>query len=204
MVLSDLKKINGKKVYIIGEFGLLGIEKLQEIMDATINAEYNGAKTAGAFVWGLRGHRHDGGFYWHLEPANNNTYSYHIPGFAENHQNEEIEVVNMVRTAIAKMDGKNKIQSLPKPYAPILRQIVSLEKINWMGAAVGRSYRVERANSKKGKWIVIGDDISDGKNRYDPLTDSLFKDKSPVEKGRTYYYRIIAKNESGESKPSNV
>jgi mannan endo-1,4-beta-mannosidase len=203
-VAADLKTIAGKKVYVVGEFGLLNIERLQAIMDAAINTEYKGAKTAGAFIWGLRGHRHDGGFYWHLEPANNKTYSYHIPGFAEGDVNEEIKVVDMVRKAIANMNGETQMAPLPKPYAPIMRKISAPQKINWLGAAVGRSYRIERANTPAGPWKIIGDNISDGKNKFAPAVDDLFADKDTLEKGKTYFYRVIAKNESGESAPSNV
>lgn len=113
-VAEDLKKIAGKKVYLLGEFGLLESSQLAAIMDAAVHTDINGAKTAGAFIWGGRGQRHDGGFYWHLEPADNKTYSYHLPGFAENDSNEEITVVNLVRLAIAQMNGEKK--SNPCPY----------------------------------------------------------------------------------------
>lgn len=203
-VHSDLKTIGGKKPYLIGEFGLLDISRLQQIMDAAVSAEYNGAKTVGAFIWGGRGHRHNGGFYWHLEPANNKTYSYHLPGFKEGDHNQEIEVINMVRLAAAQMEGKKKMKPLPVPEAPTLRVIYRAEDIRWLGAPTGRTYRVERATKPNGKWKMIGKDISDGKNKFDPKVDRLFSDTDALKKGKTYYYRVIAVNESGESVPSNV
>ncbi|STS84661.1 endo-b1,4-mannanase 5C [Klebsiella pneumoniae] len=44
---------------------------------------------------------------------------------------------------------------LPKPDAPLLRETTSPFAINWMGAAVGRSYDVERAASPTGPWTVV-------------------------------------------------
>ncbi|PUA26857.1 MAG: beta-mannanase man5E [Cellvibrio sp. 79] len=203
-VAQDLKKIDGKKVYLLGEFGLLESSKLAEIMNAAVDTEVNGAKAAGAFIWGGRGHRHDGGFYWHLEPANNKTYSYHLPGFPEGNDNEEINVVNLVRLAIARMDGEKKIKPLPAPEAPVLREIFSVNNIRWLGAPTGQHYIIERANRANGPWKVIGKNISDGKNKFNPATDSLFSDTASLVKGQQYFYRVISVNESGVSKPSNV
>lgn len=203
-VQSDLEKINGQKPYLIGEFGLLDISRLQEIMDAAVNAEHEGAKTVGAFIWGGRGHRHNGGFYWHLEPANNKTYSYHLPGFPEGEHNQEIAVVNMVRLAAAQMNGEKNMAPLPIPEAPKLRTVFRADNIRWLGAPTGQSYRVERAEKITGKWKVIGKNISDGKNKFDPNKDTLFSDTAKLKKGKTVYYRVIAINESGESEPSNI
>ncbi len=202
-VLADLAKVQGKKAYIIGEFGLLNIARLQAIADEAISRKFEGSQASGFFIWGLRGHRHDGGFYWHLEPANNKTYSYHIPGFAEGEANEERQVIDMVRLSIARMNGETRMAPLPVPLPPTLREINSRADIRWLGAAVGRYYRVERASSPQGPWQLIGDKISDGKNRFDPATDKLFGDSQPLAKG-TYFYRVIAVNESGESAPSNI
>lgn len=203
-VAADLHKIQGKKAYLLGEFGLLDAAKLTDIMDAAITTQVNGAQTVGAFIWGGRGHRHDGGFYWHLEPANNKTYSYHLPGFAEGDANEEQQVIDMVRLAIARMEGAQRMKPLPLPEAPLLRTIFSRDHIHWLGSPTGRHYRVERANSPSGPWKTIGNNISDGKNRFDPASDRLFADKEPLESGREVFYRVIAINETGQSGPSNI
>ncbi len=201
-IKDDLKKIAGRKVYFVGEFGLEGIETLQEIMDTAIDYEYQGAKTAGAFVWGFRGHRHNGGFYFHKEYTGH--YSYRIPGFKEAEFNEEIAVVNMVRNAMARMDGNPKADLLPPPEPPRLRGIKSLSNIRWMGSPLGQSYIVERSESKNGLWQVIGSQISDGNLEFDPKKDSLFADSTVLKAGKRYFYRVIAKNEGGHSQPSNV
>ena len=202
-VLKDLKAIDGKKVYLIGEFGLRDAKGLNDIMQAAVHTEHNGARAAGAFIWGFRGHRHNGGFYWHKEYTGH--YSYHLPGFPEGEPNEEQAVVDLVRKAQAQMNGQSKAPPLPIPEAPVLRDIEDPTKaINWMGSPVGRFYRIERATSAKGPWKVIGDNISDGIQEFNPSTDVLFKDDGKLKKGKTYYYRVIAKNESGESVASNV
>lgn len=203
-VKKDLQAIGGKKVYLVGEFGLLDSKELNDIMQSIVHTEVNGAKAAGGFIWGFRGHRHDGGFYWHKEYTGH--YSYHLPGFpVEGQANQEMDIVNLVRHASAQMDGLDKAPPLPAPEAPKLRETKSPFAINWMGAAVGRSYDVERAESKDGPWVVVGKDISDGVQEWNPVKMDLFRDDySALKLGKTYFYRVIAKNESGKSAPSNV
>ncbi|WP_111977119.1 beta-mannanase man5E [Algibacillus agarilyticus] len=201
-VLKDLKTINGKKPYMVGEFGLLSAAELNDIMQAAVHAEYNGAKAVGAFIWGFRGHRHDGGFYWHKEWTGH--YSYHLPGFKEGDANEELPIINVTRLAQAQMAGFDKIQPLPIPEAPLLRDIKDATKINWLGAPTGQSYKVERATASTGPWQVIAQGVSDGKNEYDPSVDSVFTDAENLVTGTTYYYRVTAFNETGHSVPSNI
>lgn len=202
-IAKDLEAIDGKKVYLVGEFGLRDAAGLNEIMQAAVHTEHEGAKTAGAFIWGFRGHREEGGFYWHKESTGH--YSYHLPGFPVNDDNEEMAVVDLVRAAQAQMAGREKAPPLPRPEAPLLRDIVNPKRnISWMGAPLGRFYRVERATSASGPWRTVGDDIEDGKNEFDPRVEALFQDPSILQPGIKYYYRVISKNESGESPPSNV
>jgi hypothetical protein len=61
------------------------------------------------------------------------------------------------------------------------------------------SYRVERAESAKGPWTEIAADIDDARVQYRPL----FADLS-VSLGAKYFYRVIAENTAGRSKPSNT
>lgn len=202
-VLKDLRAIDGRKVYFIGEFGLRDAEGLNDIMQAAVHTSHNGARAAGALVWGFRGHREEGGFYWHKEHTGH--YSYHLPGFPENDGNQEQAVVDLVRLAQAQMDGKSSAPPLPEPEAPLLHDIQDpAEKIHWLGAPLGRFYRVERADNPAGPWRVVGEKVSDGRNEFDPAYDVLFRDQSQLQPGQLYYYRVIAVNESGESPPSNV
>ncbi|UXY09341.1 beta-1,4 mannanase [Kosakonia sp. ML.JS2a] len=203
-VQKDLQAIGGKKAYLVGEFGLLDHTQLNDIMQSIVHSEVNGAQAIGGFVWGFRGHRHDGGFYWHKEFTGH--YSYHLPGFPlEGKANQESEVVDLVRTASAQLAGLAQVPPLPVPDAPHLLKTDSPFAINWMGSPVGRYYDVERATSEKGPWLRVGNDISDGVNEWSPATMALFRDDfRSLQQGKTYYYRVIAKNESGASAPSNI
>lgn len=201
-IQHDLAKIAGRKAYMVGEFGLTDVSLLNDIMQTAVHYQHHGAQAVGAFIWGFRGHRHTGGFYFHNE-GNGHT-SYHLPGFKEAHDNQELEVVNLVRTATAQISGELSAKPLAKPEAPLLRPIISLGDIRWMGAPLGRHYRIERAVLEDGPWQAIGDNVSDGQPQFDPTKDRLFADNMPLSAGSTYFYRVIAKNESGQSPPSNI
>lgn len=201
-IKDDLRAIDGQKAYLVGEFGLENTAMLTQIMNTAVDYQYKGVKTAGAFVWGFRGHRHDGGFYFHREYSGH--YSYRIPGFTDADSNDEIAIVNMVRNAIARMDGLSAARPLPAPRAPILRPIDTVLDIRWMGAALGQSYTVLRANYANGPWRAIATDVSDGKLEFDPATDTLFADTDDLKRGQTYYYKVVAENQSGRSSLSNI
>lgn len=207
-VERDLKAIKGKKVYLVGEYGLKDAKGMAAIMQKAVNYQYNGARAAGAFVWGFRGHRHDGGFYWHKEYTGH--YSYHLPGFPEGESNEEQAVVDLVRQAQAQLGGLASAPPLPTPEAPILRAVTQAGAIKWMGSPVGKHYRIERRQKQSAwkfwqpwtNWKTIGREISDGKQEFIPEVDALFVD-TEIETGR-YQYRIFASNASGESAPSKT
>jgi hypothetical protein len=207
-IRDNLKFIGGKKAYLLGEFGLAPYKQLDEIMQTAVHYEVAGAKTragaktVGAFIWGFRGHREGGGFYWHKE-GDGTHYSYHLPGFPEGAANQEVPVVSLVRKAQAQMAGLTNIVPLPIPEAPKLHTINDTLQINWLGAPTGQYYRIERKQLGDTEWQVIADEVSDGMNKFDPTKDVLFQDFSELDQG-TYQYRVIALNESGESAPSNV
>ena len=201
-IKQNLKKIAGKKAYMVGEFGLEDASVIKDIMETAVHHDVNGAKTVGAFIWGFRGHRHDGGFYFHKEGSGH--YSYRLPGFKEADNNQENAIIGIVRNAIAGMDGTKVVPPLAVPEAPKLRKIISPTNIKWMGSPLGRHYRIERSENEAGPWKVIASNISDGKPQFNPAVDTLFSDTSTLKIDKPYYYRVIAKNESGESKPSNI
>ncbi len=106
-VTQDLRAVGGQKVYLVGEFGLLPADQLNAIMQSIVHSDVNGAQAAGGLIWGFRGHRHDGGFYWHKESTGH--YSYHLPGFAkEGEANQEQAVVDLVRTPRRRWPGSRR------------------------------------------------------------------------------------------------
>jgi hypothetical protein len=201
-IKQNLAQIAGRKVYMVGEFGLTDAKTLDEIMQTAVHHDFEGAQAAGAFIWGFRGHRHNGGFYFHKEYTGH--YSYRLPGFVDGQDNQEQQVVALVRKAQAQMAGFNEAPRLPIPEAPKLRVIDGVDNIRWLGAALGQTYRVERSTNSQGPWQVVGENISDGKQRFDPAVDRLFFDNPPQVEGLRYYYRVTAINDSGESPPSNI
>jgi hypothetical protein len=201
-VTKDLAAIGGKKVYLIGEFGLTDTKNIATILQSAVHSEVKGAKTAGVFVWGWRGQRHNGGFYYHKEYTGH--YSYRLPGFAEAAFNDEQQVVNLVRQAQATLAGKAQADALPLPLAPKLRAITDPMNIQWLGAAVAQHYRIERASSAQGPWQLLADKVSNAKLPFDPAKDRIFSDPTALKQQGPLYYRVIAVNETGQSAPSNI
>lgn len=202
-IIDDLTHIAGRKAYLVGEYGLKPYQGINDIMQTAVNHKVNGASAVGAFIWGYRGHRHNGGFYWHKE-GDGSYYSYHLPGFSEGDANEELKVTQLVRIAQAQMNGLKKPLPLAVPEAPNFRTISPDRKFTWLGSPLGRSYNVERKLSSNDNWVMIADNISDGQNKFNPEIDVLFQDKAQLVAGESYDYRIIAVNESGQSEPSNT
>ncbi|MGL6259289.1 hypothetical protein [Vibrio sp. WXL210] len=200
---NNLRQVAGRKPYYVGEFGLVSAEQITEVMDAITDLSVDGHQAVGGLIWGGRGHRRDGGFYWHKEHTG--TFSYHLPGFPEEGaDNDEMAVVDVMRQAAARMAGLSEVPPLPIPDAPLMLESDSVLDINWMGAPVGRYYDIERATSEQGPWQLIGKQISDGVNQWDPDTMSLFADEAVCTTPGRYYYRAYAINESGRSQPSNI
>jgi hypothetical protein len=83
------------------------------------------------------------------------------------------------------------------PQAPLLIDTNDVAAISWQGSPGASSYNVERAENKNGPWIVVGRNISDADFQYRPL----FNDTT-AEIGKSYYYRVIAKNSVGLSEHS--
>jgi hypothetical protein len=89
--------------------------------------------------------------------------------------------------------------AIEKPASPVLLDIDDVATISWQGSAGAQSYIVERSQSKDGPWLAAKCNISDAALQHRPL----FNDTS-VEIGKSYYYRVIALNSAGISKPSNI
>ncbi len=202
-VIDDLTKIAGRKAYMVGEYGLIATEPMREIGETIVLQDVNGHSAVGGFVWGFRGHRHDGGFYWHKE-GNADYQSYRLPGFPEAFENNEIQVVQLIRELQAKILGRTNPAPLPSPLPPKLRAIEACGELKFMGAPLGRVYRIEKRQEGANKWEAISVNTSDGEVYFEPEHSELFNVSKHTEYGKRYDFRVIALNESGESTPSNV
>ncbi|HNW50002.1 MAG TPA: hypothetical protein PKH79_02900 [Prolixibacteraceae bacterium] len=186
--------VNNRKPYIIGEFGFVGTPAIEQYIDHII-----GSDISGMLIWGLRGHRSKGGFYWHSEPLGYGRYkSYHWPGFESGNEYDETNLMKRMRDKAYRINGEIA-PPLAAPIAPELLPIEQVARINWRGSSGASSYNLSRAENASGPWNLIGYNLSDASVQYYPL----FNDQT-AEIGKSYYYRIVAVNQYGSSEPSNV
>jgi hypothetical protein len=191
---QSAKMARGKKPYFLGEFGFLGTDALCAVMDAAIEE-----KLAGALLWSLRYRSRDGGFYWHHEPAGGDYFkAYHWPGFAIGEVFDERGLMRRMRDRAFAIQGLTP-PPLPKPAAPKLLFVSEGAQMSWQGPVGAECYDVQRAEATQGPWIPVGLGVCEAQVQYRPL----FADES-VRPGGQYFYRVIARNSSGFSEPSNV
>mgnify|MGYP000997821631 CR=1 FL=1 len=179
--LLDASKAKGRKPFIVGEFGLSTQSNMQELITTVRD---NG--TTGALIWALGTHSVDGGFL---------QESYHWPA-----QNDSEEImVDFMRESAYKIQGK-PVPELAAPEKPEILPIEYHLEIAWKGSAGAYYYDLERSEAMDGPWIKIAENLREGIGaEYKPYGDTI------VERGRSYYYRLIAKNKSGaSSEPSDV
>ncbi|MCD1260010.1 S-layer homology domain-containing protein [Paenibacillus athensensis] len=193
---ADRAGTKGKKPFVLGEFGLTD---LPDMINTVEEAVSDGS--SGALIWSLRFHNKDGGFYFHSDGNQPVTSrSYHWPGFAENDDYYERDVIRMIRENAYAIRGLS-VPAVSVPDAPVALPIKSSSRINWRGATGAQSYDIERAESPNGPWTLIAAGVSDSKALNS--SSALYADAT-AENGVVYYYRIKANNESGVSAPSNV
>jgi len=180
----------GKKPYYVGEFGFLPTQDVKAILDTVINKNISGI-----MIWSLRGHNSEGGFYYHS--ADNGGTTYHWPGFESGAFYDEKNLMKLMRESAYKINGK-EIPPIPVPEPPALLNIETPFKISWQGSTGASSYLIER-KSDDSAWNILIDSITDAVYKYRPQ----FSDTSVII-GKSYYYRMKARNESGISDYSNV
>ena len=193
-IKSNMAKARGKKPYFVGEFGFIPTGAVQEVLETVIEEN-----VSGALIWSLRFRSRDGGFYWHSEPYGGDLFkSYHWPGFASNAAFDETGLLKLMRHKAFEISGI-AAPAVEKPAPPVLLDIEDAAAISWQGSAGAHSYIVERTQSKDGPWLAAKCNISDAALQYRPL----FNDTS-VEISGSYFYRVIAMNAAGISRPSNA
>jgi len=185
-ITKNFAKAKNKKPYILGEFGSVPLNDMREILDSVISSGMSGA-----MAWSLRFRNRDGGFYYHQKLL------YRYPGFSEGQDWDEPAATKLFKEKAFQIAGR-EIQADPIPAPPKLLPIETPFKISWQGSAGASSYIIERKGEESGEWITLSDSITDTR-AYRPL----FNDKT-VEVGKSYYYRVKAKNSSGVSEPSEA
>ncbi len=185
-VKLDREMTKGKKPYYVGEFGLRNPQNTKAFLDTVID---NGI--SGIMIWSLRFHSRDGGFYQH-------GLAYHFPGFASDSAIDGKQVVAWMRAAAYRINGEPE-PPLPVPDPPHLLDINNVYEISWQGSAGASSYEIQRKSDESKVWRPIADSVSDADVVFRPLYDD-----TTAHLGKSYYYRVIAQNSSGQSGPSNV
>lgn len=204
-IRQNVSRARGKKPYFVGEFGFIPTSDAERVIQVVKDEGVSGALT-----WSLRFRNRDGGWYWHTEPHGGDLFkAYHWPGFATSSAYDESGLLTLIRRKAFEIRNL-PVPAIEKPAAPRLLDIkdpasakgyaeASPAAISWQGSTGAVSYIVERAENKSGPWVVAGSDISDAAVQYRPL----FNDAG-AEPGKSYYYRVSAKNSAGTSEPSNI
>ena len=192
-VQENWEKAKGKKPYVVGEFGFVSTAQMDDAMKAIQDTGMSGG-----LLWSLRFRDRDGGFYWHSEPSGGNQYkAFHWPGSVIGAMYDETNLMAMVRRQAYEIRGLTP-PPIPAPAPPTLLPIANAAAITWQGSVGAASYTVERAPAPTGPWKTVGTGIDESFVQY----RSLFNDESAP--AGDWYYRILANNEAGVSKPSNV
>lgn len=190
---KNLSIVNDRKPYIIGEIGFSSTTGTEKVLNNFIADK----SISGALVWGLRNHRSHGGFYWHSE-GDTRFKSYHWPGFESGNEYDAKNFIHMLRRKAFEISGL-EVPPVPIPVAPELLPVSNPAYISWKGSTGASAYDIYRSESQEGPWEIVGYDINDASTQYYPL----FSDIS-AEVGKTYFYKIAAKNVSGTSVHSAV
>jgi len=201
---ASLLECKGKKPLMVDEFGLGSIENLRALMK-TIRDE----NIVGGLLWSIRGHRRDGGWYYHNEggtPVN----SFHVPGFSNGFTYEETRLLDLLRTEAYIIRGI-AVPKVEKPsIAPIL--MIQGQGFTWRGSSGAAFYTIERAENTKGPWKVLATGLEDAViadvKTFEPSTEAsepliLYYDEIRLS-GKTYFYRIKGENIAGSSSYSNI
>ena len=183
-IKRNRENTRGIKPYYVGEFGFQPTNDMAAVIDSVISDS-----VSGIMLWSMRTHNRDGGFYYHAS----DKACYRWPGFSSGNYFDEKNVEEMVRQRAYKIDGQTP-PPLPVPDKPTMLPIETPFKISWQGSTGASFYTIERKTEGDSDWKIIADSVSDAVWGYKPQ----FSDTT-VQIGKSYSYRIKAKNISGES-----
>jgi len=204
-IARELTAVKDQRPLLIGEYGpyIDGkmfthgnvVGKVKEFLDY-VQSE---PAICGALLWSMYFHNQNGGFYWHQIMTYPAVWSYHWPGFPSAEAQREAGILQAVREAAFRIEGR-PLQPVPAPDAPELLPVTGdVPFLTWRGSAGADGYDIERATQADGAWTTIAQNVSDADVAYRPL----FSDTTAVA-GTDYFYRVTARNPSGVSAPSNI
>lgn len=196
--IANLKKtvemIGGKKPVFLGEFGFISTTGIERILDYVINEP----AIPGGFIWSLRRHHPEGGFYHHSEPVGYGLYrAYHWPGFDDGESYDERNLLALYQQKAFEIQNQRMPEIVP-PEPPTLLPFSESPIFSWQGSVGAYGYDIQRATSAEGPWKTIVHNIDD----IETPGFALYSDTSGST-GAHYFYRVIARNQAGESSPSN-
>lgn len=178
----------GKKPFIIGEYGLVDVQQIENMIVESVN---NG--TSGSLIWSLRYRNVNGGFYYHNDIP---SRSYHFPGYSLNDDYFETRIINfIIEQAHLVAGGSTYTPTIPDQ--PFLFAIQNAE-LTWRGATGSASFSIERREAGTDQWAELANHVLDAF-----VSGPFYVDQS-VEAGKTYEYRIRAANLAGYSEYSNI
>jgi hypothetical protein len=203
-IRRELAVLKSQRPLFIGEFGpyIDGkglthanvVDKLREFL-AFVQGEPD---LAGSLIWSMYFRHQGGGYYWHQIMTYAAAWSYHWPGFPSADAQREIGLMQAMREAAFKIEGR-PVPPVPAPEAPELLPFADVPMFSWRGSVGATGYDIERAPKATGPWIAIAKNVSDGDIAYRPL----FSDTT-ARAGESWCYRLIARNATGVSPPSNA
>ena len=176
----------GKKPYYVGEFGFQPTNEISAVIDTVIKDS-----VSGIMLWSMRTHNREGGFYFHAPDRGGIVYRW--PGFESGNFFDEKNVEKIVREKAYQINN-SPIPALPAPDTPKMLPIETPYKISWQGSTGAASYSIERREDGAIESTLLTRDITDAVWPYKPQ----FSDTS-VAIGKSYFYKIKAKNRTGES-----
>ncbi len=195
---ASVERIAGRKPLIADEFGMGEYANLAALIDTIIDNQ-----TCGALLWSLRGHRRDGGFYYHNENGSHYN-SYHHPGFSAGDSYDERRLLTLIRQKAFAIRGLPAPPIEPPSGAPVWISCSQEAGLVWRGVTGAETYTVERTETPDGVWQTIASAVEDAvimdvKSYEDSRASEappLFKDMlSEAHVG--CYYRVRGQNRAG-------
>ncbi len=194
-IQQSVKRAAGKRAYMVGEFGFITTEGMRAIIDTIIKDP----AISGGLVWSLRFHNSNGGYYWHQEPHGGDFFkAFHWPGGPAGEPYDETRFMRIARAKAYEIRNIPAPQ-LEAPAPPDLFSVTDGGVVTWRGSAGAANYELQRSEKDNGPWKTVAWQLTDDATQYRPLAVDEF-----TQVGRTYHYRLIARNEAGASKPSKA